>query len=77
MLSLYMKVLIQDSQSKKFFAPNRAWVRDAQSGQDFESHHRAFTIAQAAKVPQFNIVLLSTSGRYAFRIDEGITQSCN
>jgi hypothetical protein len=73
MFTTYMKVLIQDKQNKKFFAANDGWVSDAQGGFDFESHRRAYAVAQQTTVGEFNIVLYSAVGRYAFKIDHGRT----
>jgi hypothetical protein len=66
-----MKVLIQDGQNKKFFNADRGWVNDAQQGDDFESHRRAYDMAQQTSVGEFNIVLYSPIARYAFSIDQG------
>jgi hypothetical protein len=66
-----MKVLIQDRQSKKFFAAVGEWVHDAREACDFESYRHAYDAAREAAVSEFNIMLFSTLGGYLFSIDQG------
>lgn len=73
---LYMKVLIQDGRNKKYFSSIRGWVNEAGEGDDFESHGRAYAMAQQTSVEEFNIVLFSPVGRYAFSVDHGKTDLC-
>jgi hypothetical protein len=70
-----MKVLIQDSQSKRYLTASGEWVKDAHQGEDFESHRRAFVVAQQARIAEFNIMLYSAIGRYLFRVDHGQTEN--
>ncbi len=77
MIITYMKVLIQDDRNKKFFTANREWVNDVQAGQDFESHREAYATAQQTNAAEFNIVLYSASGRYAFKVDQGKSAYAN
>jgi len=69
-----VKVLIQDSQSKRYLTASGEWVKDAHQGDDFESHRRAFAIAQQAKIAEFNIMLYSAIGHYLFRVDHGTSE---
>jgi hypothetical protein len=66
-----MKVLIQDRQSKKFFAAVGGWVQDAREASDFESYRHAYDAAREAAVTEFNIMLFSSVGGYLFGVDQG------
>jgi hypothetical protein len=66
-----MRVLIQDERSKKYFTPCGDWAKDAQEAEDFESHRRAYTVARASDIAEFNIILYSPLAGLLCSVDQG------
>ena len=66
-----MKVLIQDGRSKKYLTAVGGWVNDAREGENFVSHRHAYEVARHTATDEFNIVLYSALGGYAFPVDQG------